>query len=163
DRAGFVERSILANFLARGSRNDRASPHPGDHRAGRLAFLGLGCTACHFVPDLKRSEQGHSERVALEGLGDRMNLDDLQEFLGNRQGRCPDGRLRRFPIPPDGARDIAASLLFWSRPPASALAAEPPSPRSAEKPPKPTAEKTPSALTTEKPPPIPIAEKPPPT
>ena len=49
DRTGFVERWLVADVLG-GTRSD--TPPPGDHRRGRLAFLSLGCFACHLVPDL---------------------------------------------------------------------------------------------------------------
>ena len=54
DRTGFVERWILAEFLTQGGKPQRDNRPSGDHRAGRMAFLGLGCAACHFLPDLDR-------------------------------------------------------------------------------------------------------------
>ena len=52
DRAGFVERWIIAESLTAGAAKREDAP-PGDHRHGRLAFLSLGCATCHFVPDLE--------------------------------------------------------------------------------------------------------------
>jgi hypothetical protein len=116
DRRGFVERWILVEFLTQGGRIDRDDRPAGDHRAGRLAFLGLGCAACHFVPDLDRAAQGHPDRAAFHGLGDRIDADDLAAFLGNPHARYPDGRMPRLPVAPKAARDIAAYLLLWSGP-----------------------------------------------
>src|SRR5262245_41300985 len=56
DRAGFVERWIVASELGANDKRPEEKPR-GDHRNGRLVFLGLGCAACHFVPDVDRSEQ----------------------------------------------------------------------------------------------------------
>ena len=37
---------------------------PGDHRAGRLAFIHFGCTACHPLLDLRREEQADLVRLS---------------------------------------------------------------------------------------------------
>src|SRR5262249_11621333 len=116
DRRGFVERWILAEFLTSSGPARRDDRPGGDHRAGRLAFLGLGCAACHFVPELDRAAQGHPDRVAFDGLDDRMRAGGRATFLGNPQARYPDGRMPRLPVEPKTARDIAAYLLFWSKP-----------------------------------------------
>jgi glucose/arabinose dehydrogenase/cytochrome c551/c552 len=131
DRTGFVERWLIADYLLgppRAGTPATAAP-AGDHRAGRLAFLSLGCAACHQVPDLPRSEQADLERWPLRGLADRMRPADLAAFLGNPHGRYPDGRMPRLPMPPDTARDIAAYLLVWSGPTADLPAAAPPTPQ----------------------------------
>jgi cytochrome c551/c552 len=114
DRAGFVERWLIADHLA----TDRGKPEPvpGDHRAGRLAFLGLGCAACHFVPDVPTVEQTDLNRTPLRGLGDRMSAGDLTAFLVNPHGRYPDGRMPRLPTTPAQARDLANYLLMWNKP-----------------------------------------------
>ncbi len=113
DRAGFTERWLVATHLA----GDRTpEPVPGDHRAGRLAFLSLGCAACHLVPDVPRTEQAELNRTPLAGLGDRLSAADVATFLGNPHGRYPDGRMPRLPVTPDQARDISAYLLLWSKP-----------------------------------------------
>jgi mono/diheme cytochrome c family protein len=114
DRAGLIERWVLADQLA--GEPKKSEPVPGDHRAGRQAFLGLGCTACHLVPDIDRREQADLNRTPLVGLGDRLSAGDLAAFLGNPHGRYPDGRMPRLPITPDQARDIAAYLLLWLKP-----------------------------------------------
>jgi cytochrome c551/c552 len=114
DRAGFAERSIVSDYLTRDPAERPEDSPPGDHRAGRLAFLGLGCVACHLVPDL--AVEDDPERVKLDSLGDRMSASDIAAFLGNPHARYPDGRMPRLPVSPGQARDIAAYLLFWSRP-----------------------------------------------
>jgi glucose/arabinose dehydrogenase/mono/diheme cytochrome c family protein len=126
DRTGYAERWLIADYLTRDSaekREERAVP--GDHRAGRLAFLNLGCATCHFVPDGPRSEQPDLERITFTGLGDRMRADDLVTFLGNPHGRYPDGRMPRVPVTPDQARHIAAYLLLWAKPSAPPAADAP--------------------------------------
>lgn len=128
DRRGFVERWIIADSLAQPEADvGMKRPAPGDHRAGRLAFLGLGCAACHFVPDLPRAEQKDLDRVPLIGLGDRLRSSDLATFLGNPSGRYPDGRMPRLPVAPETARDIAGYLLLWSKPSPDQEAGTPPS------------------------------------
>lgn len=117
DRAGFVERWLVADELAGHKESRRTEEKPrGDHRAGRLAFIGLGCAACHFVPDIERSAQADLNRTSLSGLGDRFSSNELAVFLGNPHGRYPDGRMPRQPVAPDQARNMAAYLLLWSKP-----------------------------------------------
>jgi mono/diheme cytochrome c family protein len=126
NRAGFVERWVLAEHLLRPTdAKPPAKTPPGDHRDGRLAYVGLGCAACHFVPDLERSKEADLGRSALTGLGDRLPPDSLAAFLMQPHTRYPDGRMPRLPIEAKTARDIAAYLLFWSKPSTDA-AADPP-------------------------------------
>jgi mono/diheme cytochrome c family protein len=116
DRNGFIERWLVADHLA-GSREKReAEPSAGDHRLGRQKFLGLGCHACHFVPEVDRSEQKDLKRTALTGLANRWPASDLVTFLGNPHARYPDGRMPRLPVPSETARDIVAYMLLWSKP-----------------------------------------------
>lgn len=128
DRRGYVERWLIADYLAQPDHNAPAvDPPKGDHRLGRRAFLGLGCAACHLVPDVDGKEQGSdSERFPLTGLGDRLRPGDLSAFLGDPRSRYPDGRMPKFPVTPDAALDIAAYLLLWS--PAKPSASANPSP-----------------------------------
>lgn len=123
DRQGFIERWLIADYLNPAARAAApASPDAGDHRQGRLAFLSLGCAACHFVPDLPRAEQRDLDRVPLTGLGDRLSAGDIAAFLANPHSRYPDGRMPRLPVTPEKARDIAAYLLLWSGPSPDAAA-----------------------------------------
>jgi cytochrome c551/c552 len=128
DRSGFVERWLIADYLLGPKQPARpvAVGPVGDHRAGRLAFLSLGCAACHFVPDVPRAQQSHLERWPLRGLADRLGGDALAAFLADPHGRYPDGRMPRLPLAPKAARDIAAYLLLWSPRTKDRPAARPP-------------------------------------
>src|SRR5206468_7030157 len=106
----------VADYLSRVGDKRDPEPTAGDHRVGRQKFLGLGCHACHFVPDVDRSEQKELNRAPLAGLADRFSTGDLVTFLGNPHGRYPDGRMPRLPVSKDDARDIVAYLLLWSTP-----------------------------------------------
>jgi glucose/arabinose dehydrogenase/mono/diheme cytochrome c family protein len=114
DRSGLVERWLLADHLT--GEPKKSAPVPGDHRAGRQAFLSLGCAACHFVPEVDRAEQTDLNRTALFGIGDRLSGGGLATFLRDPHGRYPDGRMPRLPVSPDQARDIAAYLILWLKP-----------------------------------------------
>jgi glucose/arabinose dehydrogenase len=128
DRKGFVERWAVTEYLLGGGAPKRSEATPaGDHRAGRHAFVSLGCIACHWVPDLGRAEQLDLDRFPLVGLADRMSSEDLAAFLGNPQERYADGRMPRLPVSPSTARDVAAYLLLWSKPAALPAPAQSPS------------------------------------
>lgn len=114
DRGGSVERWLIAEQL--GAARPPADTTKGDHRRGRLAFLGFGCAACHLVPELPRAEQKPLDRVSLSTIGERLSASDIAAFLGNPHSRYPDGRMPRLPVTPEEARDIAAYLLMWSKP-----------------------------------------------
>lgn len=114
DRSGFVERWLIAEHLGAAPEAKPAEPR-GDHRAGRMGFLSLGCATCHHVPDIERKEQKDLDRYPLVGLAERMKPDDLAAFLGNPHARYPDGRMPRLPVTPQAARDIAAYILLWSK------------------------------------------------
>ncbi|MBY0523030.1 MAG: hypothetical protein K2R98_06510 [Gemmataceae bacterium] len=116
DRAGFVERWIVTEHLMGPVKGEAKAGPSGNHRNGRLAFVSIGCTACHQVPDVDRADQADLDRIPLSGLGDRMSAADIAAFLGNPHARYPDGRMPRLPVTPEAARDIAAYLLLWSKP-----------------------------------------------
>ncbi|HEV3257632.1 MAG TPA: hypothetical protein VG013_12170, partial [Gemmataceae bacterium] len=118
-RKGFVERWLVAEHLLGPSPSTRSASVPGDHRAGRTAFISLGCAACHQLPDIGRAEQPDLDRVPLTGLHDRLPAEALAAFLGNPRSRYLDGRMPGLPVPPETARDIAAYLLLWSKPAAT--------------------------------------------
>jgi mono/diheme cytochrome c family protein len=132
DRQGDVERWLIACLLSDtdGQRNNdeqRKNAGPGgDHRQGRLAFCGLGCATCHFVPDIDRNEQKGFERTMLTGLADRYRPADLAQFLRQPHRRYPDGRMPDLRPSESQANDIAAYLLLWSTS-ASVQPAAPPS------------------------------------
>lgn len=114
DRAGFIERWIITEYLTAGpAKRDEAMP--GDFRRGRLTFLGLGCAACHFLPDVEQKQQKQLGQHSFSGLADRMSAADIVTFLGNPHSRYPDGRMPRLPVTPTEARDIAAYILMWSK------------------------------------------------
>jgi cytochrome c551/c552 len=130
DRRGWVERWIVAEHLlgAEPGAKRAAAVKAGDHRLGRSAFVSIGCTGCHFVPDIDRADQLDADRYELSGLGDRQPADELAAFLANPHGRYPDGRMPRLPVSPDMARDIAAYLLEWSKPTQAKVAGKTPEP-----------------------------------
>jgi cbb3-type cytochrome oxidase cytochrome c subunit len=117
DRRGFVERALVAEYLLRETAAGKKPPDekPGDHRAGRQAFLGLGCVACHDDPE-KPARIADPERYPLTGLGDRMPAAHLTAFLQDSTTRYPDGRMPKLPVPAKTARDITTYLLLGSKP-----------------------------------------------
>ncbi|MGE3808976.1 MAG: hypothetical protein AB7K24_30300, partial [Gemmataceae bacterium] len=115
DRRGFVERWLIADQLTGGPRKDTVKP-AGDHRAGRLAFVTIGCIACHQVPDVPANEQPDLGRLHYSALGDRFQEGELASFLLQPHARYLDGRMPRLPLTPKQATDIAAYLLLWSKP-----------------------------------------------
>jgi mono/diheme cytochrome c family protein len=115
DRNGFVERWIVAESLLTGAKRSDDAPR-GDHRRGRLAFVGLGCAACHFVPDIDRKQQKDLGQSALTGLADVMPAADVVSFLLNPRMRYPAGQMTHPPVNQAEARDIATYLLLWSKP-----------------------------------------------
>jgi len=126
DRQGFVERWVLADHLLGSAPEARPVKPAADHRMGRRRFVELGCAACHFLPDVERSEQPDFSRTALVGLPERLPADKLAAFLANPHSRYPDGRMPRLPIAPQTARDLSAYLLLWSKPAPKKAAFEPP-------------------------------------
>jgi glucose/arabinose dehydrogenase/cytochrome c2 len=118
DRKGFVERWLIADHLlgSASSSKPRTPEKAGDHRAGRSAFIATGCAACHFLPEADRSTQADLGRTVLSGFHERLPAEALAAFLRNPHARYPDGRMPRFPLTAETARNIAAYLLLWSRP-----------------------------------------------
>jgi mono/diheme cytochrome c family protein len=134
-RRGFVERWVVADSLLGQDSTVRRpdAQKPGDHRRGRVAFISIGCIACHFLPDLERSTQPAFDRTPLSGLADRLPPVALAAFLENPHPRYPDGRMPRLPVPANLGRDIAAYLLLWSKPTATrSNEAQPPSAKEIE-------------------------------
>ena len=115
DRAGFVERWIVAEALTAGAakREDAPGRRPPP-RPARVPQPGL--RRLPLRPGPRPEAQKELGQTPLTGLGDRMSAADLAAFLGNPHGRYPDGRMPRLPVTPDEARDIAAYLLLWSKP-----------------------------------------------
>jgi glucose/arabinose dehydrogenase/cytochrome c553 len=129
DRTGFVERWVVSRHLL-GRDADRPPLERGasrDFRPGKQSFIGLGCAACHPVPDPEFASQPESGRHRLEGLGDRFTEARLADFLANPHARYPDDRMPSFSLKPQEARDIAAFLLRAS-PASPASEATPPPP-----------------------------------
>ena len=54
-RAGFAERWLVAeSLLGPSTQPDSPKPAtPGDHRAGRQAFINQGCATCHLLPNCR--------------------------------------------------------------------------------------------------------------
>ncbi|MBI3464006.1 MAG: hypothetical protein HY000_13250, partial [Planctomycetes bacterium] len=91
-REGLAERQLVADFLLKstGPANASNKATPGDFRAGRQAFLGTGCIACHVDPEKAgpgASAEGKSaapndpERIAYHALADRFTPESLAAFL----------------------------------------------------------------------------------
>ncbi len=128
DRKGTVEAWIVTDYLQRAaSTGVRREPSVrGDHRMGKRHFKALGCATCHFVPDEERDDQIELGRISLEGLNERMSARDVIAHLGNPLARYPDGRMPKLPVSPDVARDIAAYVLEFSKPPLPEAQVPPP-------------------------------------
>lgn len=116
DRSGFVERWLVADHLLSSSVKEKPADRPGDHRLGRRMFVGLGCAACHLLPDAESPGRSDPERTTLTGLRDRLPPAELAAFLADPHTRYPDGRMPRLPIPAGDARNLAAYLLEGAKP-----------------------------------------------
>jgi glucose/arabinose dehydrogenase len=117
NRQGFVERWLVAEYLLATTHSGRRqADEKGDHRAGKQAFIGLGCVACHDDPEKPGRPPADPERYPLSGLADRMTAGRLAAFVQDPATRYPDGRMPKLPVPAGMARDIAAYLLLWSKP-----------------------------------------------
>jgi glucose/arabinose dehydrogenase/cbb3-type cytochrome oxidase cytochrome c subunit len=127
DRRGLVERFLVAEYLlqATGTGKKPSAVKPGDHRAGKQAFVGLGCFACHDDPEKPGRAGVDPERYPLTGLPERLPADHLAAFLQAPANRYPDGRMPKLPVSADTARHISTYLLMWAKPAASPAATPP--------------------------------------
>ena len=118
DRAGYVERWVVSEYLAtlKGEKKGPAPP-AGDHVKGRSTFVGRGCATCHLLPDQKAADREDDDRMEFMGVKQRMSEEVLARFLLNPHDRYPDGRMPRFPLDPKEAADMAAYILLWSSSP----------------------------------------------
>ena len=97
-----TERGHVAAFLASLGAESIAEPDFGEHhsRRGRTNFQSLGCTACH------------TSELSLVGLGSKMTVGRLQDFLRDPLRIAPAGRMPSFHLSADEALDLAAFLAL---------------------------------------------------
>lgn len=116
DERGNAERWLISEYLLHTMKSDPppAPGGPGDHRAGKQAFLGMGCIACHQHPEHPETPPADPNRHGFFGLVERMSRGHLADFLQEPATRYPDGRMPKLPLPPDVARNIAEYLLLSS-------------------------------------------------
>ena len=117
DRRGFLERSLVANYLLRrGPTADPVAPQATvavDNEVlerGRRRFLTVGCAACHLPPDHTSTDLG-IHRVPFTGIASRMTDDHLIRFLRDPRQRYTDGRMPNLRLPQTDAEQISAYLL----------------------------------------------------
>jgi cytochrome c551/c552 len=127
DKTGYAERWLITRFLLKPEQKEKqpTAGTTGDHRAGKQAFLGLGCIACHFDPEKNEPASIDSERYPLTQLTQRMNQAYLTSFLKNPLERYPDGRMPKMPLTYAMACDITAYLWQISPPKTSAATDQP--------------------------------------
>src|SRR5262249_33115223 len=115
DRNGLIERWLVARYpiKATAAGQPPSEGQLGDHRAGKQAFLGMGCIACHHHPEKPEEKITDPERYPITGLQDRLMGRQLVAFLQDPAIRYPDGRMPKLPVTADTARNIAAYLLMW--------------------------------------------------
>jgi cytochrome c551/c552 len=67
DRSGLVERWLIADYLMNQAEQDKGADRTvtRDHRPGKQAFIGVGCVACHPVPDAEFTNQHRRSAIAL--------------------------------------------------------------------------------------------------
>lgn len=116
DEKGRHERELVAAYLLfrNGSSAKPANAPPGDHRAGKQAFLGMGCIACHDDPGATTASRD-PDQIAFFQLADRFSVSALAAFLEKPTRRYPDGRMPQFPISADTGRNLASYLLMASK------------------------------------------------
>lgn len=97
-----AERGDVAAFLASLGSDPIPEPSFGEHhsRRGRTTFQSFGCTACH------------TGKLDLAGLGSKMAVGRLQEFLRAPLQYAPAGRMPSFHLTSDEALDLAAYLAL---------------------------------------------------
>ena len=96
------ERGHVAAFLASLGAESIDEPNFGEHhsRRGRTNFQSLGCTACH------------TGELSLVGLGSKMTVGRLRDFLRDPLKIAPAGRMPSFHLSADEALDLAAFLAL---------------------------------------------------
>ncbi len=104
---------LIADYLLNKTGPALAQNEPlSNHRPGRDHFLGLGCIACHLVPDMDPAMQTSLvPRSSLVTLQDRFSVESLTGFLLDPYRRYPDGRMPHLVSTPSIARNLAAYLL----------------------------------------------------
>ena len=97
-----TDRGHVAAFLASLASDPLAEPAVNEHnsRRGRTSFQSFGCTACH------------SAELALAGLGSKMTVGRMREFLRDPLRYAPAGRMPSFHLSEDEALDLAAFLAL---------------------------------------------------
>ena len=97
-----TDRGHVATFLASLASDPIAEPAVNEHnsRRGRTSFQSFGCTACH------------NAELALAGLGSKMSVGRMREFLRDPLRYAPDGRMPSFHLSADEALDLAAFLAL---------------------------------------------------
>ena len=130
DRRGFVERSLISDFLLAGQQaSPLDAPQLGSAETGRRTFVTLGCAACHLLPGEALPEQA-ADRISLADLANRTTHQHLVPFLREPHLRYPDGRMPNFRLSAEEATNLASYLL--SPPPTSATESELPEPPRAD-------------------------------
>lgn len=96
------ERDDVAAFLAEQRLPEIQEPRVRTEaeRRGRTTFQSLGCVACHGTD------------LPLTGLGSKMTVGRLQEFLLDPLHYLPDGRMPSFHLESGEALDLAAFLAL---------------------------------------------------
>ncbi len=121
DAAGKAERHAVAAYLASlgGGLVEKPTPKDAAARAarGEKNYHVLGCITCHGPYPAKEptkqdagSFYGSVTRYPLVGLGSKMTVEKLAEFLVNPLAISPAGRMPHLLLSGDEARDLAFYL-----------------------------------------------------
>lgn len=126
DRAGFVERFVLADhFLGHApARDPEQAAEPKKVEEGGKRFVSIGCAACHSLNEDSEGENGEGptaaagfgNRVRLAGLAGRATRESLARFLLEPPTRYVDGRMPKFSLSEEDAGELAAFLLVAAGP-----------------------------------------------